>query len=383
MFRKKVSSLFLTAVVILSMVSPAVSAATLDEQLEESQQKQADAQYQVDQTQSTIDGIEAEITKANEEMTRIGGVIDGLNTEIAALEEKINKAQAELEVIQDKLDEQENAMGERVRTMYMYGNGSILEFLFNATDFSDFITKVDMSRYIVESDKDSMDALEATQTEIDEKKKSIEADRQSVVDKKTEQETALNEQESIKAQKDELLAQNQALIEEYKAIVDAEAANAADIQSQIQAALQQQASSGASYSFTPTEGTYQWPVPGYYPSADDDFFGTRLHPIWGTYLTHYGVDCGAPSGTPIHAMGNATVISAGWNGGYGNCVVIDLGNGIQALYGHMSSVAVSAGQTVSKGDVVGYVGSTGDSTGPHLHFGVLLNGSYVDPLGYF
>lgn len=383
MLRKKISGFVLTIAMVLNLSSPLVSAATLDEQLEESQQKQAEAQYQVDLTQTTIDGIEAEITKANEEITRINGVIDSLNTEIKALEEKIVKAQAELEIIEAKLEEQKNAMGDRVRSMYMYGNGSILEFLFNATDFSDFVTKVDMSRYIVESDKSSLDALEATQTEIDNKKKSIEADRQTVIDKKAEQETALNEQSSIKAQKDELLAQNQALIEEYKAIVDREAANAASIESQIQAALQQQASSGAGYSFTPTDGTYQWPVPGYYPSASDDFFGTRLHPIWGTYLTHYGVDCGAPSGTPIHAMGNATVISAGWNGGYGNCVIIDLGNGIQALYGHMSSIAVSSGQTISKGDVVGYVGSTGDSTGAHLHFGVMLNGSFVDPLGYF
>ncbi|WKY48509.1 peptidoglycan DD-metalloendopeptidase family protein [Eubacteriaceae bacterium ES3] len=383
MLRRKVSSIFLTIAMVLSVLSPAVNAATLDEQLEESQQKQAEAQYQVDLTQSTIDGIEAEITKANEEITRINGVIDGLTAEIKALEEKIAKTEAELEVIQEKLTEQEDAMNERVRTMYMYGNGSILEFLFNATDFSDFITKVDMSRYIVESDKDSLDALEATRKEIDEKKKSIEADREAVVEKKTEQETALSQQESIKAQKDELLAQNQALIEQYKAIVDAEATNAANIQAQIQAALQQQASNGGSYSFTPTEGTYQWPVPGYYPTASDDFFGTRLHPIWGTYLTHYGVDCAAPSGTPIHAMGNATVISAGWNGGYGNCVIIDMGNGVQALYGHMSSIAVSSGQTISKGDVVGYVGSTGDSTGAHLHFGVLQNGSYVDPLGYF
>ncbi len=385
MTKKHIVSGIVAMIVTLGMLISPVNAASLSEQLAESNKKQADAQYQIDMTQNTIAGIEAEIGKANQEMSRITGVIDNINAEIAVLEANIAKTQEELNIAEAKRKEQEEAMNERVRTMYMYGNGSMLEFLFTSSDFADFVTKVDMSRYIIESDKASLDALAETKKIIDEKKTKIEADRLQTVAKKTEQETALAQQQEIKAQKDSLIAQNQAVIAEYRAVVDAEAANAANIQAQIRQMMASAGGSttGGATTFIPSNGTYQWPCPGYYPSADDDFFGTRLHPIWGDYRTHYGVDMAAPSGTPILAMGNGSVLSAGWNGGYGNCVIVDLGNGIQAMYAHMSGFAVSAGQTVNKGDVVGYVGSTGDSTGAHLHFGVLSGGSFVDPLGYF
>lgn len=389
MTKKRIISGIVGMIVSLGILVSPVNAATLSEQLAESNQKQAAAQYQIDMTQNTIAGIEAEIGKANEEMSRITGVIDTINAEIAVLEANIARTQEELNIAEAKRKEQEESMNERVRTMYMYGNGSMLEFLFTSSDFADFVTKVDMSRYIIESDKSSLDALAETKRVIDEKKAKIEADRLQTVAKKTEQETALAQQQEIKAQKDSLIAQNQAIIAEYRAIKDAEEANAASIQAQIQEMMAAQAAAsggsttGGSTSFVPSNGTYQWPCPGYYPIYDDDFFGTRLHPIWGDYRTHYGVDMAAPSGTPILAMGNGAVLSAGWNGGYGNCVIVDLGNGIQAMYAHMSGFAVSAGETVNKGDVVGYVGSTGDSTGAHLHFGVLSGGSYVDPLGYF
>ena len=389
MTKKRIISGIVGIMVTLGMLISPVNAASLTEQLAESNEKQAAAQYQIDMTQNTIAGIETEIGKANEEMSRISGVIDTINAEIAVLEANIEKTQKELDIAETKRQEQEASMNERVRTMYMYGNASMLEFLFTSSDFADFVTKVDMSRYIIESDKSSLDALAETKRMIDEKKAKIEADRLQTVAKKSEQETALSQQQEIKAQKDSLLAQNQALVAEYQAIVAAEAANAASIEAQVREMMAAQAAAtggsttGGNTSFVPSNGTYQWPCPGYYPSADDDFFGTRLHPIWGDYRTHYGVDMGAPSGTPIQAMGNGSIISAGWNGGYGNCVIVDLGNGVQAMYAHMSGFAVSSGQTVNKGDVVGYVGSTGDSTGAHLHFGVLSGGSFVDPLGYF
>lgn len=389
MTKKQIISGIVGVVVTLGILISPANAASLTEQLAESNEKQAAAQYQIDMTQNTIAGIETEIGKANDEMSRINGVIDTINAEIATLEANIAKTQQELDIAEAKRKEQEESMNERVRTMYMYGNGSMLEFLFTSNDFADFVTKVDMSRYIIESDKGSLNALAETKKVIDEKKAKIEADRLLTISKKAEQEAALAQQEEIKAQKDSLLAQNQAIVAEYQAIVAAEAANAASIEAQVremmaaQAAASGGSTTGGSSSFVPSNGTYQWPCPGYYPIYDDDYFGTRLHPIWGDYRTHYGVDMGAPSGTPIMAMGNGSVISAGWNGGYGNCVIVDLGNGLQAMYAHMSDFAVSSGQTVNKGDVVGYVGSTGDSTGAHLHFGVLSGGSFVDPLGYF
>jgi murein DD-endopeptidase MepM/ murein hydrolase activator NlpD len=111
-------------------------------------------------------------------------------------------------------------------------------------------------------------------------------------------------------------------------------------------------------------------------------FGNRVHPVYGTVRFHSGLDLNGSQGAPIGAAGAGTVIFAGWYDGYGNTILIDHGGGISTLYGHMSGFAVSTGQAVTAGATIGYVGSTGVSTGPHCHFEVRVNGSVVDPLGY-
>lgn len=143
------------------------------------------------------------------------------------------------------------------------------------------------------------------------------------------------------------------------------------------------AAAGNSGSTAPAPGSpsvsgFQWPVNGSVTSG----FGYRIHPIYGTRRLHQGLDISGGSGTPIAAAKGGTVISAGWRGGYGNAVVISHGGGITTLYAHQSSMNVSNGQEVSRGDIIGWVGSTGASTGPHLHFEVRVNGSAVDPRPY-
>ena len=128
-------------------------------------------------------------------------------------------------------------------------------------------------------------------------------------------------------------------------------------------------------------GSFIWPVASYvYVSSR---FGLRIHPITGQQKTHTGIDIASNQGTSIYAADGGTVTLASWNGGYGNCVMIDHGNGYVTLYGHMSSIAVSQGQAVSQGETIGYVGSTGKSTGPHLHFEVLKNGTRIDPEQFY
>ena len=407
MKKHRIVSGIVTGSLVLAFLTAPVNAASLTEQLAQSNARQAAAKYQVDMTQNTINGIEEEISKVNEEVNRISGIIGAINTEIATIETNIAKKQEELKIAETKKLEQEAAMSDRVRAMYMYGNGSIMEFIFSASDFSDFITKLDMSRYIMTADKDSLNALEETKKVIDEKKLSIEADRLKTVEKKTEQEVVLTQQEQVLAQKDQLLAQNQATLEEYKAIEEAEAATSADIEGQLQAYYEQQraaaeqAAAENSGSNGSTDGTaggdtsnsgggdtsggstappvysssYVWPCDGNITSE----FGWRTHPIYGDSRFHAGVDIGASSGTPVACAGNGTVISAGWNGGYGNCVIVDIGNGLSAVYAHLSAINVSSGETVAAGQTVGAVGSTGDSTGSHLHYEVRLYGSPVSP----
>ena len=407
MKKHRIVSGIVTGSLVLAFLTAPVNAASLTEQLAQSNARQAAAKYQVDMTQNTINGIEEEISKVNEEVDRISGVIGAINAEISAIEGNIAKKQEELKIAEAKKREQEEAMSDRVRAMYMYGNGSIMEFIFSASDFSDFITKLDMSRYIMTADKDSLNALEETKKVIDEKKLSIETDRLKTVEKKTEQEVILSQQEEVLAQKDQLLAQNQAALDEYKAIEEAEAATSADIEGQLQAYYEQQraaaeqaaaqnngstddpagsdgdasnngggdTSGGGSTAPPAYSSSYVWPCGGSITSE----FGWRTHPIWGDSRFHAGVDIGASSGTPVACAGNGTVISAGWNGGYGNCVIVDIGNGLSAVYAHLSAINVSAGETVSAGQTVGAVGSTGDSTGSHLHYEVRLYGSPISP----
>ena len=408
MKKHRIVSGIVTGSLVLAFLTAPVNAASLTEQLAQSNARQAAAKYQVDMTQNTINGIEEEISKVNEEVNRISGIIGAINAEIATIETNIAKKQEELKIAETKKLEQEAAMSDRVRAMYMYGNGSIMEFIFSASDFSDFITKLDMSRYIMTADKDSLNALEETKKVIDEKKLSIEADRLKTVEKKTEQEVVLTQQEQVLAQKDQLLAQNQATLEEYKAIEEAEAATSADIEGQLQAYYDQQraaaeqaaaensgnsgstdgsgdgdttntgggdTSGGGSTAPPVYSSSYVWPCGGDITSE----FGWRIHPIYGDSRFHAGVDIGASSGTPVACAGNGTVISAGWNGGYGNCVIVDIGNGLSAVYAHLSAINVSSGETVAAGQTVGAVGSTGDSTGSHLHYEVRLYGSPVSP----
>lgn len=414
MKKQKIVSGIITGSLVLAFLTAPVNAASLSEQLAQSNARQAAAKYQVDMTQNTINGIEDEIGKVNEEVSRINGVIGSINADISTIEANIANKQEELKIAEAKKQDQEAAMSDRVRTMYMYGNGSIMEFLFSASDFSDFITKLDMSRYIIAADKQSLDALEETKKEIDEKKTEIETDRLKTVEKKTQQEVVLNQQQDVIAQKDQLLAQNQTTLNEYKAVEDAEAATSADIENQIQAYYAQQraaaeqaaaqnsgnngntgTSDGTSSGSGDTSSTgsgdtsdvgsttppvysssFVWPCSGEITSE----FGYRDDPLNpGTTRYHSGVDIGAPYGAAVACAGNGTVISAGWNGGYGNCVMVDIGNGLVALYGHLSAINVSAGETVSAGQTVGLVGSTGNSTGAHCHYEVRLYGTAISP----
>ena len=182
------------------------------------------------------------------------------------------------------------------------------------------------------------------------------------------------------------LEERQAEYDEIMAAEDAANANIDKLVAELEAQRRAEqannggGSSGAGSGANST-GSFIWPVASYvYVSSR---FGQRVHPITGEIKNHTGIDIASNQGTTIYAADGGTITLAAWNGGYGNCVMIDHGNGYVTLYGHMSSIAVSQGQTVSQGDTIGYVGSTGNSTGPHLHFEVLKNGTRIDPEQFF
>ena len=170
-----------------------------------------------------------------------------------------------------------------------------------------------------------------------------------------------------------------ASLESEKAVIEKGLAELEQASNEIAAKIRASTARTGGYSGNPS-GRFLWPTPGYSKITSD--YGMRVHPILGTKKLHTGIDIGAPSGTRILSGDAGVVIHAGWLGAYGNAVVVDHGGGLSTLYGHMSSIAVREGQQVTAGQKLGGVGSTGLSTGPHLHFEVRVNGNPVSPWGY-
>lgn len=308
--------------------------------------------------------------------------------------EKNMEVEEALRLEQEQLERYQS----RVRAMEENGNMNFVAFLLDSSDLGDFLTAVDDIGEIMESDRQLEDAYiearentEAVRAEYEEYKKSVEYIQQQLMDQQQELEAELEEANQLILQITADIENNAAILEEF-AIAEKQAetnvANMVIALEKKRAAEEAAAAAaagggggGSVSSIVVGSGSFMWPAPTstYLTSR----FGLRIHPVTGVQKSHTGIDIGAGSGDSVLAADSGTVTMASWNGGYGNCVMIDHGNGYQTLYAHMSSIAVSSGASVSRGTVVGYVGSTGVSTGPHLHFEVWASGSRIDPEQFF
>lgn len=356
------------------------------------------ADTSVSDMQSELDDITAKKEKLEKELESIAGKKDAvleqkaivdqqineLNEEADLLETVVDNLKDELKVSQKRLEEAEDSLEEntehakkRIRAMYELGDTSYLSIILSSASLHDFITRVELVKQMAAYDRQVIDTLTATKNTIEVETKAIEV-------KKEKQQSALNSLESNVSSLKKKQSESDSLIENFNkktaanlaAIEKAEAAEK-ELQAEIRAAL------ANSSNETFVGGAYQWPVSGYYSITDT--FGMRTHPTTGVYKMHTGVDI-AGSGIrnkPILAANSGTVLKAGWHTAYGNYVVIDHGGGCSTLYGHANRLNVSAGQKVTRGDVIAYVGSTGYSTGPHLHFEIYENGEYKNPLSFF
>ena len=271
----------------------------------------------------------------------------------------------------------------RVRAMEENGNASYVEYLLNASTLAEFLTAVDDIGEIMQSDRALEDAYiearentEAVVAEYEEYKADIVEKQDELRTEQAELQSELDEATALITDITANLADNAAVLEQFEAAEREAETNVANMV----IALEKKRQAEAAAAVVGT-GAFIWPVPSctYLTSR----FGLRVHPIYGTTKSHTGVDIGAESGATIVAADGGTVVIAGVNSGYGNCVMIDHGNGYKTLYGHMSSIAVTNGQTVSQGDTVGYVGSTGVSTGPHCHYEVWKDGARIDPEQFY
>lgn len=306
--------------------------------------------------------------------------------EIALYDEMIAEKAAEVEEAQRLEQEQLERYRTRVRAMEESGGYNILAIISQSDDLSDLITAIDDMGEIMESDRQLEDEYIAAREHTEEVKAEYEQTRtelgalqDQLRAEQAELEKDIEEAIQLILSLEDDLENRQA---EYDAIMAAEDAANATIDKLVaeleaQRAAQNVSSSGSASS----SGSFLWPVASYvYISSR---FGLRIHPITGEEKNHTGLDIASNQGTAVYASDGGTITLAGWNGGYGNCIMIDHGNGYVTLYGHLSTISVSEGQTVSQGDTIGAVGSTGNSTGPHLHFEVLQNGTRIDPEQFF
>lgn len=373
-------------------------------------------------SQSEIDRLEAQKQEIQDQKNEVQGQIDALEAEQAAylerkaaLDEQNELNRQEIELINEQIDlynglierkaeeveeaiqkEQEQAERYRTRIRAMEENGSYtyLSILFQAKSFSDLLSRIDFISEIMEYDSKLEDEYIAARENVEAVKAEYE---ETLARKEVVQEELLDKKEMLEKQitaATEMLAALEDDIAEFtKAYEENEAAEwelqsqidsmIAELQRQEEAAKQAAQQQGNNNYVPPNygSGTYMWPVTTTtYVSSP---FGNRVHPIFGDVKFHSGIDIAAYAGDSVYAADGGTVSVATYSSSYGNYVMINHGGGNTTLYAHMSSLAVSAGQTVSKGDVIGYVGSTGWSTGPHLHFEITSGGTRVDPLGYF
>ncbi|HJI29001.1 MAG TPA: peptidoglycan DD-metalloendopeptidase family protein [Veillonellaceae bacterium] len=359
----------------------------LQGQIDSSRLEQENWQQVIEDVSAKLKQIQADLDAANARLQSIQTKQAEINAQIAQTQDEIVKMEAYLKTRQDVLNR-------RVRAIYMHGQLNYLEVILGANSFSDFANRVELLKRVIRSDynlileiQKQKAAIEAKKAQLEEDKRQLDAlaaeaekTRQEIAKKKAEQQKVLDAAKSNKAAAAQMEQDLNAQLASVRNLIQQRlaAAEAARQAAQQQAASDDEGGGGSDDNYVQGTGAMGWPCSGPITSP----FGYRTHPIFGTTIFHAGIDIGVDYGTPIHAADSGVVVYSGWISGYGNAVIIDHGGGISTLYGHNQSLAVSEGQSVSKGSVIAYAGSTGNSTGPHCHFEVDVNGSPVNPMGY-
>ncbi|MBQ7033125.1 MAG: peptidoglycan DD-metalloendopeptidase family protein [Clostridia bacterium] len=390
--QKKLIILFaaiLTFSLLASLIAPLLAARAdtvtqLEDKLKEAQRSRAAAEAGLAEVEGEITNAEAKRKSLDEDISALETELYTLSLQIAENEENISLLEADLTEAVEAAADYEDSFKERVRVMYERSDVSFLNILFGAENFSDLLKRVETVSRIVEYDRSVLDRMAENQAQIETKKTALEDTNAAVELSRDIQAAKKAELDANRAALTTVIAELESDEDSYRATLDAADAAEEALRAEIRALTQTQTPAKApaeTNQVTDSGGRFCWPTPSttYVTSP----FGTRFHPVQKRYKTHTGIDIGAGSGASIVSAESGTVLRAGWNSGYGNYVVVDHGGGVQTLYGHCSALLVSAGQSVSRGEQIALVGSTGVSTGPHLHFEVLINGEYTDPMAYF
>lgn len=413
---------------IPTTVSAEDSISDLEQQLQ--QLEQENQKYQ-----KILDDTKSDIAEKEEYKSALVSKVQVLDEKIAVTREKISSLNDDIKEKQDAYDkglseveDQFDALANRLRILYMSGNATDLEIIFGAKDFSDLIDKMELVKSLANSDKELINEIQTKLDELSTKKEALEADKKDLETQQASLKSDQDEFNKLISDNDEILknlyasnseAQNslesaalqsdeiEAKISQYYAAQKAAAEHAAQASqsssssgssssssssSSSGSSSSGSSSSGSSSVIVPSGSGFAWPTPGFVSRSSEWFEDREVY-------NHGGIDIAGAGimGTPVVAAADGTVVatnsscthnwgksySCGCGGGYGNYVMISHAGGKMTVYGHLTSLTVSSGQSVSRGQVIGYVGSTGNSTGPHLHYECRLNGVRYNPMSEY
>lgn len=413
---------------IPTTVSAEDSISDLEQQLQQLEQEN-------EKYQKILDDTKSDIAEKEEYKSALVSKVQVLDEKIAVTREKISSLNDDIKEKQDAYDkglseveDQFDALANRLRILYMSGNATDLEIIFGAKDFSDLIDKMELVKSLANSDKELISEIQTKLDELSTKKKSLEADKKDLETQQASLKSDQDEFNKLISDNDEILknlyasnskAQNslesaalqsdeiEAKISQYYAAQKAAAERAAQASQSSSSSSSSSnsssssssgssssgsSSSGSSSVIVPSGSGFAWPTPGFVSLSSEWFEDREVY-------NHGGIDIAGAGimGTPVVAAADGTVVatnsscthnwgksySCGCGGGYGNYVMISHAGGKMTVYGHLTSLTVSSGQTVSRGQVIGYVGSTGNSTGPHLHYECRLNGVRYNPMSEY
>ena len=351
------------------------------ENVSDLQAKKDEIKQTLSEANEELENLKIELTDNLEAISRLDLQIEEKEAELNETNEKLEILKQEVEEVKERLKKVEESYNKqkdigtrRLVALYEMGETSYLDVLLNSKNIQDFISNYYLIGEIAEFDKDLLDTIEREKRQVKQISEELAVKQEDLNNIQASQEKTLIALENARTIKNSYA---NSLTEEEKQLQDKingyqSTLNALD--SQILYLTVGEI--GSDY----VGGVFLWPAPGYTTITSP--FGTRVHPILHTVRTHNGLDIGAPYGANAVAANAGVVTTSSYLSGYGNCVIIDHGGGICTLYAHGSQLIAKVGDHVDRGQVVMKVGSTGMSTGPHLHFGVTVNGKYVDPLPY-
>ena len=338
----------------------------------------------IESLKNSKSSLQSYIVQLDKEANALQTKIQDLKKDIEAKEAEVETAEEELAEAQAVADKQYEDMKKRIQYLYENGTPSYLELLLTSESMADFLNRSTLAAQMTQYDRDMMDAYVA-------QKEAVETRKAELEEEKTELDLMAEAAAEQKAAVDSLIKTKNAEIKNYQAQIDSESGNAAEYQEDLEEQeklldkIEQQIAAAAAANAQDGDGDggasgFIWPCPS--SRRITSYFGPRPRPPAGAYTNHKGIDIGAGYGAAIVASAGGRVTTSTYSSSAGNYIVISHGNGMSTVYMHCSALYVSVGETVTQGQTIAGVGSTGYSTGNHLHFGVIKNGSYVNPLNY-